>query len=726
MSSPTQSFLSPATKDAIKIAASVTISMGIAMAMGWEKPHWAAFAVAFTSLATEGQSINRSGERFFGTIVACLIAFLFLSWFPQDRWPFMVIVSIYVGICSYLMQGRRWNYFWYASGFICTVIVADSHDSASSFHIAVERTQETGLGILVHGVICALVWPVTTRANLMANSCRLFDTQSQLFEGYCKLRHGESEVKEYRKLRANVLQLLNQVEQDLEAAESDDYKVWESRTQWRDLVSISRSIAEEMGHWRTSFLDLADVDLERVIPNLKDVKTVIESRFESVADTVKGQNETPELHSPAVLLDESATESLSNMQRATLDAASKHLQKIEELTRELIECAQDIAGQPPENRASNHYKRPLLPAPYPDRLQGVGIVLTSFWLSFLLTIYVPDMPGEASFWQMSTLFAVLAVRTGAPPLHGIAIPVLIASIYGALMYIFIMPHLSGYLQLGTLLFVWTFIVAYMYSKPQQAGAKASMLANSISTLSIANEQTYSMAALANSLCMSVLLGVLLILSYYLFPSPRPEKIFLRHLRRFFRHAEELSRISRIQGTGPWSFVRRLRVRYLERDLISLPDSLAATAKKIDFESFPGSTPEALEDLVSSLYDFAFRLRDLIDDRDVIAGLANGSDLSAKIEKWKKEWESDLFEWNERDSMIESSEAMHAKLQRELSEFERLIAIEQSKTTQGKESIEDDRRLIGILGTYRRLVEAKLSFLGETEHINWAQLSESRF
>ena len=58
--------LSRPVKDAIKLALSVTISIGIALAMGWEKPHWAAFAVAFTSLGTEGQSINRSGERFFG------------------------------------------------------------------------------------------------------------------------------------------------------------------------------------------------------------------------------------------------------------------------------------------------------------------------------------------------------------------------------------------------------------------------------------------------------------------------------------------------------------------------------------------------------------------------------------------------------------------------------------------------------------------------------------
>ena len=289
-----------------------------------------------------------------------------------------------------------------------------------------------------------------------------------------------------------------------------------------------------------------------------------------------------------------------------METASNHLTRIEKDTRTLIECAQELAGQSPvRSRSSERSRRPVLTSPYPDRLLGVVTVLASFWISFLLTVYLPDMPGGASFWQMSTLFAVLAIRTGAPPLHGIAIPVIIASVYGALMYVFVMPHISGYGQLGALLFVWTFVVSYHYSKPQQAGAKASMLANSISTLSIANEQTYSFAALANSLYMSVLLGALLVAVFYLRPSPRPEKIFVRYYHRFFRHARELLRLQEAQGRGKPSTLSRMRARYLEADLLGLPAQLAATGKKIDVQAFPGNPPGALDDLTSSLYDPCF-------------------------------------------------------------------------------------------------------------------------
>jgi len=48
--------LSTRAKEAFKVALSVTIAMGIALSMDWEKPYWAGFGVVMISLSTEGQS----------------------------------------------------------------------------------------------------------------------------------------------------------------------------------------------------------------------------------------------------------------------------------------------------------------------------------------------------------------------------------------------------------------------------------------------------------------------------------------------------------------------------------------------------------------------------------------------------------------------------------------------------------------------------------------------
>ena len=58
------------TKEAIKTGLAMTIAYGIALQMDWDRPYWAAFAVAFISLPTAGQSLHKGALRMLGTLVA--------------------------------------------------------------------------------------------------------------------------------------------------------------------------------------------------------------------------------------------------------------------------------------------------------------------------------------------------------------------------------------------------------------------------------------------------------------------------------------------------------------------------------------------------------------------------------------------------------------------------------------------------------------------------------
>ncbi|MGB7067485.1 MAG: FUSC family protein, partial [Syntrophobacteria bacterium] len=91
--------LSTRTKEAIKTALAMTIAYGIALQMDWDKPYWAGFAVAFISLATTGQSLNKAALRMLGTLVTTVVALIFIALFAQDRWLFMLFLSVYVGFC---------------------------------------------------------------------------------------------------------------------------------------------------------------------------------------------------------------------------------------------------------------------------------------------------------------------------------------------------------------------------------------------------------------------------------------------------------------------------------------------------------------------------------------------------------------------------------------------------------------------------------------------------
>jgi hypothetical protein len=100
--------LSVKAKESIKTALAMTIAYGIALSMDWDKPMWVGFAVAFVSLSTVGQSLNKAALRMLGTFVAVVVALVLIALFAQDRWLFMVFISVWVGFCTYMMSGTLW------------------------------------------------------------------------------------------------------------------------------------------------------------------------------------------------------------------------------------------------------------------------------------------------------------------------------------------------------------------------------------------------------------------------------------------------------------------------------------------------------------------------------------------------------------------------------------------------------------------------------------------
>ncbi len=57
----------------------MTIAYGIALWMNWDNPFWAGFTVAFVSLATIGQSLNKAGLRLLGSAAGILVAFIIIA-----------------------------------------------------------------------------------------------------------------------------------------------------------------------------------------------------------------------------------------------------------------------------------------------------------------------------------------------------------------------------------------------------------------------------------------------------------------------------------------------------------------------------------------------------------------------------------------------------------------------------------------------------------------------
>ena len=114
---PDQRVLSDRFKAAVKTALAMVLAYGVALSMDWDHAYWAAFSVAFCSLSTIGESLNKGLLRLSGTLLAGLAALTLIALFPQDRWLFLIGMSIFTGLCTYMMFGTSRWYFWYVAGF---------------------------------------------------------------------------------------------------------------------------------------------------------------------------------------------------------------------------------------------------------------------------------------------------------------------------------------------------------------------------------------------------------------------------------------------------------------------------------------------------------------------------------------------------------------------------------------------------------------------------------
>jgi len=278
------------TKEAIKTALAMTIAYGIALSMDWDRPYWAGFAVAFISLSTVGQSLNKGAMRMLGTLLAFVVSLTIIALFAQERWWFMVALSVWVGYCNYMNGGTRHQYFWFVAGFASIIICFDGGTNpANAFETAVLRAQETGLGILVYSLVAILLWPSSTRGELDSAVRELAATQHELYRRYRQLLRGQEAAQDTHDLRMQEVQQFNRFSQALAAARTDSYQVWEVRGQWQRVQDQAGEVMETLERWRESFTEVQDLELEQLLPTMDALVGELDSRFGQVACMLEGK-----------------------------------------------------------------------------------------------------------------------------------------------------------------------------------------------------------------------------------------------------------------------------------------------------------------------------------------------------------------------------------------------------------------------------------------------------
>jgi uncharacterized membrane protein YccC len=718
--------LSTRAKEAIKTALAMVIVFAIAFQLGWESPMWAAFAVMVLSLPTIGMSLNKTVLRIAGTLLAVCFGLLYFGLFPQDRWLLFGLYSLHLGVCVYMLTGKKNQYFWHVLGFVTlTIITHTSGTSEGAFQTAMARLEENGLGILAYSLIAVFLWPRRSMGQLEETSRKLFATQGQLYRTYRDLMAGQGTAEESQSLRMQEATLLPKVGITLAAAEVDSHEVFALRHQWRNFHNLSENLREGLERWRQTFPEIQSLDLPGLLPNLEPFLSQLDLRFEEIERLLAGEVPARSPSAITLAIDKDKVRALPPFQCAAVVVTKSELERLEVLTRSLFDCVLGLSEDHPSVSIP-----PKEEAPHgglvidPDRFMASVRMVALLWIAFLIWIYVDDLPGGVTFVYMTVIFGQASVLAGVSA-RTMFMPCALGSLCWGVVYVFVMPHLSGFAELGLLIFSWTFAVFYLLSEPRQGMAKLGAMLPFLAFTNLQNQQTYDFAVYATAAAMLLLVISLIVASEYLFTSPRPEKVFLRLHARFFRHSEFL--MSHL--ASDWGEKQRLagfwKTAYYHNDLLELPATLAKWGKQIDYRTFPNNTPEQVQALVTSLQDLAYKIKALEDAREYPQAEVLVSQLRDDLRTWRVKVEDQFHGWSE-DPTAKPGEDLQARLAVKLDSMEARVKEIMDLAPQGELIDEDCKHFYQLLGSYRRLAEAVVGHARLAERFDFGQLREARF
>jgi uncharacterized membrane protein YccC len=724
----THSFqLSQRFKDAFKIAVAMIITYAIALSQGWGTPFWAGFAVAFCGLTTAGDSLNKGLQRVFGTIFGAAIALALLALCPQDRWAFMIALSLLVAFFTYMMGSKTRWYFWFMAGITIPIVTVTAEPNALfDFHRAVMRSQQTTLGIVVYSFVSILVWPVSSRAAFEDSVRGVIGKQHQLFTHYMAKLMAAQDDLDSAQLRSGVTSALGGLQTLLDHAELDTYEIWEVSREWRGCTTQLIGLNDTMESWRQVSCDFREIDVQRYVKGLPEFAAELDARLTAIENMLDGQ--TP-AHLPILVaceVEKAHLSELSQFQRSAVLLAASYVTHLEKQTRAIFDTISDIRGFTPAGEQRPAADVIVSRAPLdPDRLASVVRVVTALWLAMLLYIYVPDLPMASALVILSTVIVMLQFLHPQASSAVFFWPLMFGTVVGGVAHVFIMPHLDGFLELGTMMFTFVFGLVYLFYSPRNILLKFMGLALFMVITSIDVEQHYSFLAVPNvALLALMLVGNLLVAER--FPiSFRAEHRFQAILKRFFRSCDFLMSTPGWQPDLAPSRLQRWRKAFHLNEVERSPQKLNSWARALSAAALGNATQAQIQGLVTSLQALSYRMNTLIKLRTVGQADIIVHELHEDVRNWRDNvqkifahlaTEPEAAEYSRYRSRLDSTiEHLESRIEETLDDADTLGI-----------SADQGENMYRLLGAHRGVSEALVEFAEKAAAIDWAHMRESRF
>ena len=421
-------------------------------------------------------------------------------------------------------------------------------------------------------------------------------------------------------------------------------------------------------------------------------------------------------------LDWAELNTLTHFQRAAVLLCRDQLMLIDKLTQALFNTISDIRGygraSDPSFVSAAMAQRRVID---PDRVASTVRQSAALWMTLLMAIYIPDFPNVVGVVALTNAFAMILSTVPHVQPVVLLLPTMTGAVFGGILYLFLMPHLSGFGELGVMIFAATFLIGYVFHRPQAAVVKSMWLCMLVIVIGVDNQQNYNFLYFANWFIAGVFFVLTLMVAWRFPISFRPEDRFLALLERFFRSTDFL--LSNIHSGASRKTSRLFRWAWAlhRHEVMVLPQRLRAWGGALPPAALGNKGREQLQSLLNSLQALSNRIQLLLDGESMARTGVRGQELLVDMRDWQLGVEETI-----RGLLADPGTVDHVAFRSRLEKMIARLEVHIEEALEKDLSAEEGGNIYRLLGAYRGVSEALVDLTEQVSPIDWARLREERF
>ena len=553
---------------AIRLWASVCLSLYVAFWLELADPSWAATTAAIVCQPQLGASLRKGSFRMVGTVIGATAIVILSACFPQNGVAFLVGLAVWGAACGFMATILR-NFAAYAAalaGFTAAIIASnelgvDSGPSSQVFMLAITRATEIMIGIVCAGVVLAGTDLGDARRRLAAQFAAVSADISGGFSAAFTLPGPDQPGT--RAMRRDLIRRAIALDPviDMAIGEASDL-----RYRWSTLQTAVGGLFTALFAWRTVALHLEALPVDTGLreaalvrgslpPELDSVRThsvpsewiVTPARLrQACSAAARALIALPVATPSAALLADSAAEAMLGMARALNGLA--------------------LLSEPAQAKGAGRAAwRLSVPDWLPAIINGGRVFITVGLVSLFWVITAwPSGAQAITFAAIVSILLSPQADQAYPAAMSFLIGACLAAVLAAFLRFAVLPHIQTFAGLGLVLGGALIPLGCFLALSRQPMLFTAATANFIPLLAPANEMTYDAQRFYDS-ALAIVAGIgAAALAMRLLPPLSPATRSRRLLDLTLRDLRRLAR-------ARWTPTREDWERRIYSRLLALPE-----------------------------------------------------------------------------------------------------------------------------------------------------------